>query len=401
MNHMSYDYNLYQKEVRQNPYVVFEKMHACGTVHWNEKYKAWFVVGHESARELLKNTNLSSNILGMMRRSTFPISLRDKTQPLWDVLKSWLLFSDPPYHTHLRQQLNFFFSRIKIKALRKDIEKFVYDALNVSAKKFDFMEVIARPLPVKVISIVMGLPISDVHLFRRWNAALVDFIDLTFRTPETVLPALRVVQEQQNYLCDFIQRVLGHNLFVTQLDQVLKKDELLNRENLWKLISLLLVTSSETTTNLIGNGLYALLNHPEQYDLLIKNPELMPQAIQEILRYDPPIQSVFRRAVTDINIGENVIKQNQFIQIILAAINRDSKQFTNPHQFDITRQHDKHMSFGYGIHFCLGWFLAQTIGEIFFTTLLKKFPDIKLCLQEYDWSRGVMLRGLKSLWVKV
>ena len=172
----------------------------------------------------------------------------------------------------------------------------------------------------------------------------------------------------------------------------------LNRQELVGMCMLLLIAGHETTVNLLGNGLLALLHNPEQYDYLKQHPEVMSTAVEEMLRYESPVQrATFRVAMDTIEVGGMEMHRGQQISAVIGAANRDAAQFPAPERFDVTRQPNRHVAFGLGLHFCLGAPLARTEGRIGFTRLLERLPDMRLVSQAPEWNTNTFIRGLRRL----
>lgn len=372
------EYNPYIDEVRQNPYRVFEQLRKQGPCHWSEKFQTWLIIDYSAAKTLLKNKTLSSNIVDKLKLTIFPISLRESIEPVIEMLHEWMLFSDPPQHTKMRKLLNPIFSQKNIRSIENKIEFFCKETLKNLPDSFDFVATIARPLPLLVMCHLLKLPEKDLKCFHEWNLSMAAFIDAGLRTPQICKEALQAINEQKKYFSQ-------------------KKHQHLP----WPLWSMLLGTGGETTANLLTNGLLALFHHPSQYKKLIQNPHLVSSAIEEFLRYDPPIQNVFRHAMEDIHFENIQIKKEDYLQIVIAAINRDPAIFQNPEKFNIEREPNSHLSFGFGIHFCLGWYLAKTITQIFWKIMLKNKIHFKLVPEQtFDWNAGLMLRSLRSMFAE-
>lgn len=383
----------------ENPYLIYEKMRTHGPIHWNAKYHSWFVTGYQVAQTLFKDSRLSSATASAFVHGTFPTKNRDKIKPIIDLISSWIIFADPPYHTQLRKVIGGYFSNTIINELKPKIYHFVNALIPHFPSEIELMAEIARPLPALVISELLGLPKHDVSLFQRWNENLARFLNSVYLTPDIYDPALAVVLEEEKYFVNFIQQLIARNEsgFIHDLHRALAQDSFFDVQHLWMLLSMLLGTGSETTTNLIGNTLLALLQNPAQLELLKQYPDKISDALEESLRFYPPVQSVMRQAQADFEIETAAIKKGQYIRIFLGAINRDPEIFDHPHQFDIARDGAKNLSFGFGIHYCLGNVLARVTATICVQELIKRYPSLHLKSAELQWIPGAMLRGLEHL----
>jgi len=375
-------------DIIHHPDKVYDQMREQGAIHWNKKYQVWLVVRHAEARDLLRDPRLSSKITGSMELTTFPVRSRGKVKPILDLFNHWLLFSDPPYHTEMRKLLMPYFTKPALDAMTPKIKAHTEELLSHCQGEWDFVEKFARQLPAKIMADLVGLPYDDMPLFCRWNSALSDFMEAVVRTPEIVDKALSALKSEEAY---FLKPKSMQSDFMKQLP----------KEQALYVLSMLIAAGVETSQNVLANGLYRLLSQADQWELLKKQPELLMSAINECLRYDSPAQSMLRVATEEVAVGGVTIKQGEYVRIVLAAINRDPNDFENPHQFDITRDPNKHLAFGSGIHFCIGQVLARLTASIAFPAIIKKFPHLKLKTQNPEWVGGIVLRGLKELMVGV
>lgn len=383
----------------ENPPEVYAKMRAAGPIHWNNEYHGWLVIDYDMARELLKDSRLSSDTTEALKLTTFPVRSREKVEPILDLYRSWLIFSDPPYHTALRKVLNPYFSKTALAERAKSIEQHARELLSQCSGEWDVMEKFAGPLPSRVMADLMELPYKAIPDFLKWNAQIAAFIESVLRSPGITADALSAMEHQRQFFNKAIESASSDG-FLARLWAEIETNDLLPKENYWQLLSMLLATGTETTRNLIGSGLFALLSHPDQYQLLQQKPELFDSAIDECLRFCSPIQSVFRLAIDDIKINDMTIEKGHYVRIILGAINRDPDSFENPDEFDITRDSNKHLSFGAGIHFCIGRMLARLEAQTVFPIVLEKFPNLKLVAKEPEWIGGTTFRGIKSFFVE-
>jgi len=373
------------------------------SIIWDEKYHTWSVYGYDQARELLKNPHISSNTIDLLRHTTFPSKARKDVEPLLEYFKAWLFFGDPPYHDHLRKILNPFFTPARIKAFRPKIAGFVGDLIASNKSEIDVVADIAQPLPIRIMANLLSLPQEDWRKFAKWHDALVPFMGELFRTPEIYKPALNALQEQREYLQLFVKQrqSIKQDGIYHEVFSLVETNKYIELENLWLILAMLLGTGSQTTSHLLSNGLYLLLKHPAQLKLLRNQPELITNAVQEILRYEPPVRSMIRRAKENIKIGQTAIKKDQYIRIFIDKANRDPSHFDNPNKFDIKRKSINHLSFGMGIHYCLGNLLASNIAEIFFKLFLEKYSDVELAATKVEWLDSVTFRGIKELKVSI
>jgi cytochrome P450 len=313
-----------------------------------------------------------------------------------------MLFSDPPTHTRLRRLVSRDFTPRRIREMEPRIREITNRLVEAAARKgeLEVMTGIANPLPVMVIAEMLGVPPEHYEQFKHWSDTVVSG-DNTL--PGTPLPEEfhSANRSLRNYFAEEIERrrkTPGPDL-VSALVAAHDDAEAMNADELLAFVLLLLLAGNETTTNLIGNGMLALGRNPAQMELLRKSPELMPRAIEEILRYDGPVQSTIRYTKEEMNLGGTVIPANLGCFIVLAAANRDPAQFEDPNRFDIMREARDHVALGEGIHFCIGAPLARMEGAIAISAMLEKFPrlGIKDANAEVTYKGSYFLRGLNSL----
>ena len=313
-----------------------------------------------------------------------------------------MLFSDPPMHTRLRRLVSRDFTPRRIREMEPRIREIARTLVEAAARKgeLEVMTGIANPLPVMVIAEMLGVPPDHYEQFKHWSDTVVSG-DNTL--PGTPLPEEFHVANRslRNYFAEEIERrrrTPGPDL-ISALVAAHDDAEAMNADELLAFVLLLLLAGNETTTNLIGNGMLALGRNPEQMEKLRKTPELMPRAIEEILRYDGPVQSTIRSTKEEINLGGTILPANLGCFIILAAANRDPAQFENPDRFDITREPRDHVALGQGIHFCIGAPLARMEGAIAIGAMLEKFPNIRIKdpSAEVAYKGSYFLRGINSL----
>jgi len=385
----------------RDPYPVYKAMQKSGEIHWNNEYHHWCVVGYTVSRELLKDPRLSSDFTPYIKNTGYPIEMREKVGPVIDLFKSWLFLSDPPNHTVCRKILSPSFSPSEVALLEPKITEQAALLLEACEDEWDVMEQFAEPLAAFVITEIMGLPKEDASLFFQWNTDLSAIMDAVIRTPEVVEPALKAIAEQKLYFKKIIEAAVRSDKpsFIKTTYQGMQEMDC-DVNDLWKWLSSLLLAGVQTSRDFIGSAILALLQHPSQFQLLRDKPSLLEAAVEELLRYEPSIQSSLRIAMEDISIADVTIKSGEFIRFFYGAINRNPKDFEKPDVLDITRSPNKHLSFAAGIHFCLGQALARTTASIAIPAVLKHYPNLKLVTQDPEWVGGVTFRGLKSLGVK-
>jgi cytochrome P450 len=313
-----------------------------------------------------------------------------------------VVFSDPPVHTRLRRLVSRAFTPKRIRDLETRICEFTKILLDRVAEKgtFEVMGDLANPLPVMVIAEILGVPPDDYLTFKQWSDWVIESDNTPPGTPlpDTVKDAFRSLREYFVSEIEKRRRSPGQDL-VSALVASRDEAEALTEEELITFVVLLLLAGNETTTNLIGNGMLALGRNPEQMQKLMHEPHLMPRAIEEMLRYDCPVQSTARYPKNDVTINGIELKANTVTFVMVAAANRDPTQFPNPDTFDVTREPNDHLAFGEGIHYCLGAPLARMEGAISIAAALARLPGLHLLNpeQQFTYKGSYFLRGLAEL----
>jgi len=311
-----------------------------------------------------------------------------------------MLTSDPPDHTRLRALVNRAFTPRAVESLRPRMEEIVDQQLGRAAAvgRMDVIADLASPLPVIVISEMLGIPTSDREQFTRWSH------DVARSVGNVTIEEQRIATQAERNLRAYLATVVEERRrepredLLSALVTAEQDGDKLTMDEVYSMAVLLLVAGNETTTNLIGNGLLALLRHPEQAGLLRDDPSLAASAVEELLRYDSPVQMTTRFALEDVDLGGGrVIEARKQAFLLLGAANRDPEAFERPDDLDITRQDNHHLSFSNGIHYCLGAPLARVEAQIALPALVSRFPDMRLATARIDWSDNIVLRGVRSL----
>nr|WP_258170227.1 cytochrome P450 [Paenibacillus sp. MYb67] len=385
---------IFTKEFTHNPYPVYEKLRKDEPVFrvmFPQGEFGWMITRYEDAVQILKDPRFSKD---MVRRYGADNQ---------SIFSNNMLFSDPPDHKRLRGLVQKAFTPKLIANMRSHIQHIADDLLDnlPSQDKMNLIDDFAFPLPIIVISEILGVPAQDRDQFRIWSNTVIDA-----STAESAELFEQHSKEFTDYLTAWFAKVRqdpGTDL-ISQLVIAEESGQQLTEQELLGVVSLLIIAGHETTVNLIGNGILALLEHPEQRELLIKQPELIHNAIEEMLRYNGPVEfSTSRWALEDIEFRGQHIAQGELVIVALDSANRDEQQFKDADIFDITREKSSHLAFGKGIHLCLGAPLARLEGEIAVSTLLNRFPNIQLQadVNELEWRPGMIVRGVKEIPVQL
>jgi cytochrome P450 len=380
-------------EFRLNPYPTYDMLRQHAPVFFWDRWQFYFLSRYDDCATLLRDNRLGR---GSINEEHAPESQKD----LLRLQKDWMLLKDPPDHTRLRNLVFKAFTPRMVEQLRNTIQAITDRLLDEVQEKgeLDLMAALAYPLPVTVIAEMLGIPRDDQDQFHDWSNALARSLDLTDDTA-VYDEASQAAADFTDYLADLAEqrRRQPQNDLLSALVAVEDEGEHLTANELYATSSLLFVAGHETTINLIGNGMLALLRHPDQLALLRENSGLMKTAVEELLRYDSPVQMTSRMALADIEYKEHTFKRGTQVAFLLGAANHDPERFEKPSQLDITRQKNQHLSFGGGIHYCLGAPLARLEGEIALTTLLRRMPNLQLATEAPEYGDNYLLRGLKSL----
>ncbi|RSN06911.1 cytochrome P450 [Streptomyces sp. WAC 05977] len=386
--------NLLTPETRTDPYPFYRQVFDRGPVF--AAADGFFVVsGFEEASSLLKNPAFGHGEPEVLPdpHENEPVDEQGR------VVRSFLAL-DPPDHTRLRRLVSKAFTPRMVEQLAPRIEELAKELVSKALEmgEFDLMTEIAKPLPVVVISELLGVPLADRERFEGWSHAMGRALDPSFLiAKETIAAAVAARREFVAYFRELAKdrrkRPTG-DLF-SDLVSVSDEGDRLSEGELVITAMLLLVAGHETTTNLIGNGVLALLNHPEQHRKLAEDRSKIPNAIEEMLRYDSPVQLTTRLALRDTTVGDQSVGEGAQAVVLLGAANRDPRAYGDPDRFDVGRPSPRHLALGQGIHFCLGAPLARLEGRTLFEALL----GAGLFHRTADpvWVKQVTLRGLESL----
>lgn len=376
------------QEAKRNPHIFYAQLRSAEPLYYVEEMDAWLTMTYEDAQFVLKDPRLTKE-----RRKVLPPQL-DEQNALFESIFQNMLSFDPPDHTRLRRLVSRAFTPRMIEQLRPRIQQITDELLDAVQEQgsMDLITGFAYPLPITVIAEMLGIPAADRRLFRAWTQAIVNESEESTAAIEAFLHYI------ENLLAE--KRAHPGPDLASDLVQVEENGDQLRENELVSMIFLLIAAGHETTVNLLGNGTLALLQHPDQMHLLRSDPSLLPTAIEELLRYTAPVSLTDERwAAEDIILHGKTIRKGQQVRAVLISANADPQQFSDPTVLDITRQQNQHLSFGKGIHYCLGAPLARLEGQIAFGTLLRRLPNLRLAIDpaQLTWNKNSMLRGLTSL----
>jgi pimeloyl-[acyl-carrier protein] synthase len=309
-----------------------------------------------------------------------------------------MLFQDPPDHARLRGLVSKAFTPRTIDNLRSRIQQIVDDLLDraQNSREVDIIADLAFPLPVSVISEMLGIPVLDRTLFHGWSRDIACGSDAQLRSIDAHVAIARYFRELIAERRKQPQSDLLSSLILAE-----EQGDVLSEAELIDICGLLFVSGHETTANLIGNGLLTLIQHPPELQALREQPSLLPGAVEELLRYDSPIQRAGRVANVPVQFGEKIIPEGAVVSAMIGSANRDPTQFVDPDRLDIKRRDNCHLAFGAGTRFCLGAMLARAEAQIAIGTLLRRMLKLELVGDKLEWRRSVETRGLKKLRVRL
>ncbi len=390
---------------RADPYPLYAELRAAGPIHFVERMDSWVLTRYSDVSAGLRDLRLSSR-RGSGAFSDVPKAREAEVAPFKQSLRHWVLFRDPPDHTQVRTLLNKGFLPAIIDSLRPKIQGLVEELLKTPTEKRELEVVgeLAYPLPAIVIAEMIGVPREDRDRFKHWSDDLAMGLAPGLKEPHAFEAALKSWQQMDKYLSELVaarrrekQQGKARHDVLSALLFAEEKGALLSEEEVRATLGLLLFAGHETTTNLITNGMLLLLRHPEALSALRKDPALMPAAIEEMLRYESPVQMLSRFSTEELTLAGQRVGKGQMVMLLMASANRDPAQFPEPDRFDITRRENRHLSFGMGVHFCLGAALARIEAQAAFRYILDHWPSIRLAEEPPAWQNNLVFRSLPRL----
>jgi cytochrome P450 len=382
-----------------DPYPFYRKLRETHPVFRAGELDAWIVTSYEAVNGALRNPQLSSDRFPRLRQRLASKGLDSLAE---DRVRS-MIHMDPPDHTRLRGLVNKAFTPKTVEAMAGHIQEIVNSLLDAVKRdgRMDLIEDFAYPLPVTVIAEMLGVPVEDRARFKHWSdeVSVVLGGDVAALSETSLRRATTAREELADYFKDIVRQRRknpGADL-ISALTQAEEEGGKLSEDELYSTVVLLLVAGNETTTNLIGNGMLALLRHTEEMRKVWDSPSRVPAAVEEMLRFDSPVQLTTRMAKTDLEMLGTKIPKGDWLYLVVGAANRDPTQFPEPDRFDVTRVENKHLAFGAGNHFCLGAPLARLEAQIAVRALREHFPKLQIDEEPIEYRNNFNLRGLKSL----
>ena len=396
-------FNPFLPEFRTNPYPIYHRLRSENPIHRSSFGDDWVLTRYQDVKTILRDRRVSShdrpNLIA--QKSKYLQNQGKNLNALAEASNKFLFYTNPPSHTRLRRLVSQAFSPTAIERMRPQIQKIVDSYLEKvrDRGKIDIIADLAEPLPVQVIARLLGIPANDARdQLHQWAQTLSRILD-SLVSLEEYEAINQAIEEFQDYLRNLIARREKdpQDDLISYLIAARDENDKLSQDEVSSTCIVLFMTGEETTINSIGNGMLALLHHPEQMDKLKKEPEIIQKAVEETLRYDSPVQMTSRLVCETLEIGGQTIEKGKKILLCLGAANRDPDRFPDPDRFDILRQQNHHLAFGDGIHRCLGAALAHLQAEIAITALVQQLPNLELASDKLAWRRNIVLRGLKTL----
>ena len=392
-------YQLLDPHVLADPYPLYHHLQAESPVHWDPFLKAWIVTRYSDVLAVLSDRHFSA------RRTPTPDDLAalglEALVPIAQVMVRQMLFMDPPTHSRIRNLAARAFTPRRIENLRTHIQDIVDGLLDVVQTQggMDVIADLAVPLPAIVTEELLGVSTSDLSQLKVWSADFATMLGNFQHNPDRAARVRRSIEEMFKYFGAAVYEHKAHprtDLISAFLETEHEGDRLTDDEVIANTI-MTMVGGQETTTSLIGNGLLALLQHPAQLQEVRDDASLIPSAIEEMLRFESPIQHTARMTAEDVELGGRQIHRRQAVIAVLGAANRDPERFPDPDRFDIHRQDNRHVSFGWASHFCFGAALARLEAHVAFETILRRIPAAQLDLEIPIWQDNLCYRGLTAL----
>ena len=388
---------LLEPEVLANPYPLYHKLRSEDPVHWDRFLQTWVVTRYDDVVTVLSAFSAD--------RTPTPEQLSSmglsELNPIAKVMVKQMLFMDGPAHARLRGLASTAFTPQRVAALRSHIQEIAENLVDRGQDRgqMDIIADFAAPLPAIVTAEMLGVPTEDHVNLKKWSADFAEMLGNFQHNPDRVSRVLASTNNLVNYFNEAIRRMrthpkegLIHSLMTAELD-----GDRLSEEEIVANCIVTMVGGQETTTNLIGSGLLTLMQNREQFQRLLENRDLLPSAIEELLRYESPSQHTGRIAREDVDLGGKKIRKGQAVMAIMAAANRDPERFPDPDRLILDRKDNKHLAFGWSSHFCFGAPLARMEAQICFEILLRRLKNLELTPGSLTWRENSGLRGLTAL----
>ncbi|MGF1342505.1 cytochrome P450 [Streptomyces flavovirens] len=387
-----------------DPYPAYAALRATGRAHYFEPTRQWLIPHHAEVSGLLRDRRLGRTYLHRFTHDEFGLAAPPAAhEPFHTLNGNGILDLEAPDHTRIRRLVAKAFTPRRVEELAPTVERLAAGLVDafVAEGGGDLLTAVAEPLPVAVIAEMLGVPETDRALLRPWSAAICGMFELN-PPEETARAAVRASVEFSAYLRGLIaaRRANPGPDLITALIAAHDEDDRLTEQEIVSTCVLLLNAGHEATVNATANGWRVLFRHPEQLALLRADHGLLPTAVEELLRYDTPVPMFARWVLDDVEVAGTVIPRGSQVALLFGSANRDPERFSDPETLDLSRQDNPHISFGAGIHYCLGAPLARLEMAASFGALLRRAPGMRP-IAEPEWKPGFVIRGLRELLVEV
>jgi cytochrome P450 len=391
----------------QNPYPAYAALREAAPLHWSEEFfgGAWLVMRHADVEVALRDPRLSAQRTGSWAQKD--PTLRRQLRGFQSVFARALIFLDAPDHQRLRRLAQAGFRPQWLQFWQPHIQQLVTELLRrvPTNQPFDWVQQVARPLPSRVMTMLMGLPSEDQAQFEAWSGPLADFLGAAQPSWEQAEQAQQATLAFKDYFDDLLARYsatdFGEHTLMRLLLQAQQRGEITSALEMLAQCLLLLFAGHETTRHLLANGLHALLTHPTAWDQLKQQPELMPNAIYELLRYESPVQYTGRRVTTEMSWHGHTLRRGELVLLMIGSANRDPARHLHPDQLQINRPRPGSLAFGHGPHVCLGAALSTAEMQTVLQTLHCHFAKVQITKAQASWTEHALYRGLKQLPLQV
>ena len=388
-----------------DPYRHLGSLREAARVHWDEALGAWLVLRYDDVRAAFRDQRLSSDrVTGYYERRKAAGTM-DEVRTTADVLTRWIVFADPPRHRRLRKLADYAFRPAAVERMRGWIQGLVDELIEEvgDGGDIDFVERFAQPLPVRVICHLFGVPPEHRADLTRWSDDMLTVLFGAVHLSDRHERAERGFREFSEFLHTIIaeRRAHARDDLVSDLIAARERGDVLDEEEIVATCILLLFAGHETTRNLLANGLKAILEHPPARAALAADPSAMPDAVEEILRFDGPMKAMWRQATEAMDYDGQRIEPGERVLLMQASANRDPRRFHDPDTFDVARPSNRHVGFGYSIHYCLGANIARLEGALGLEAFLGRFPNASLATDRFEWDRVVLSRSLQRLPIRL
>jgi cytochrome P450 len=385
------DYNPLSPDVQANPFPHYTQLRRQAPVLWVEPLQAWMVSRYHDVDYAIKNPQLFSS-------ANFTAQSLGELRPGPDV--PWLLDMDPPAHTRVRKLVNKAFTPRLIKALEPRVRAISQELLASlhSQRQFDFVQNFSTPLPVIVIAEMLGVEPERQNDFKHWSDAVVAATNRPTDAPER-----ERIRQSSAEMCAYLEEAVTRRRkepredLLSALVRAEEDQQALSAKEVLAIAVLVLLAGNETTTNLLGNAVLTLLEHPAELAKVRADRALVPSLVEEVLRYESPVQLIFRRTTQDVELSGTSIPASAGVFLLLGSANRDEQQFPDPDRFDVWRNPRDHLAFGYGIHYCLGAELARLEAKVALESLLFEGPLFRSIIDQIPRVASILVRGPQRL----